>query len=74
MKGKVARVLDLKGFGFINGEDGVEYFFHKDDLQDSFDDLVDDMKRVRNIDVAFEIVPSQRGPRAGSVERLYGNA
>ena len=74
MKGRVARVLDLKGFGFILGDDGVEYFIHKDDCQDSFDDLVSDMRTIRDIDVAFEIVASTRGPRAGYVERLYGKS
>lgn len=73
MKGTVKRVLDAKNFGFILGEDGVEYFFHKQDLADSWDDLTNDIKRVAApIDVTFEIVKSQRGPRAGNVERLFG--
>ncbi len=72
MKGKVARVLDLKGFGFIRGEDGTEYFFHRDDLIDSFEDLASDLKRIRDIDVTFEVAKSNRGPRAANVERLFG--
>ena len=27
--GKVARLMPDKGFGFIRGEDGGEYFFHR---------------------------------------------
>jgi CspA family cold shock protein len=29
LKGKVARILRDKGFGFIKAEDGKEYFFHR---------------------------------------------
>lgn len=71
MKGRVARVLDMKGFGFISGEDGKEYFFHREDLVDSFDDLALDMRAKKPISVTFESVQSERGPRAGSVERIY---
>lgn len=72
MQGRIARVLEMKGFGFIKGEDGVEYFFHRDDLVDSFDDLAHDLRTIRDIDVTFEIAKSNRGPRAANVERIFG--
>mgnify|MGYP003575176902 CR=1 FL=1 len=33
VKGKIARVLTDKGFGFIRLEDGKEAFFHKSEIQ-----------------------------------------
>lgn len=32
MNGKIKRVVGDKGFGFILGDDGAEYFFHKSAL------------------------------------------
>jgi cold shock CspA family protein len=29
MTGKITRVMEGKGFGFISGEDGQDYFFHR---------------------------------------------
>lgn len=74
MKGVVSKVLEEKHFGFIRGQDGREYFFHKTDLQGFFDDLVEDFSRGGNpyIAVTFEVVPSLKGPRAGNVVRLDG--
>ena len=33
--GTVKRVISERGFGFIVGEDGKEYFFHRDGLTSS---------------------------------------
>jgi len=35
--GTVKRVISDRGFGFILGEDGKEYFFHRDGLSSSVD-------------------------------------
>jgi cold shock protein len=62
--GTVKKVISDRGFGFITGEDGKDYFFHRDGLERSldFDRLAGGEK------VAFEIEPSARGPRAVKVE------
>jgi cold shock protein len=37
LKGTVARVLREKSFGFIRGEDGQEYFFHRTAFRGGFE-------------------------------------
>jgi CspA family cold shock protein len=72
MVGTVSRLIADKGFGFITGEDGVDYFFHRSDLGGFFDDLAADVAKGRKIKVNFDIVPSPKGPRAGNVTRIDG--
>lgn len=72
MTGLVVRAMQDKGFGFIRGDDKVEYFFHKTDLNGFFDDLCRDLEGGRQIQVTFESVPSNKGPRAGEVTRVDG--
>jgi CspA family cold shock protein len=57
------KIISDRGFGFITGEDGKDYFFHRDGLDRSleFDRLVGGEK------VSFEIESSPRGPRAVNV-------
>jgi len=64
--GVVKKVVSDRGFGFITGEDGKDYFFHRDGLEPSiqFDRLLGGEK------VTFTVEPSPRGPRAVRV----GNA
>jgi cold shock CspA family protein len=70
MNGTVIRVLADKGFGFIKGDDGKEYFFHRQDLQaGEFDYIANDVEGGRTVQVIFESVPSPKGPRAGDVIR-----
>src|SRR6266516_2939316 len=61
--GTMKKIISDRGFGFITGEDGKDYFFHRDGLDRSleFDRLVGGEK------VNFEIESSPRGPRAGKV-------
>lgn len=61
--GSIKKVVSDRGFGFITGEDGKDYFFHRDGLDPSldFDRLVGGEK------VRFEIESSPRGPRATKV-------
>jgi cold shock CspA family protein len=72
MNGTVKKVVQDKQFGFIKGIDGKEYFFHKQDMNGFWEDLIIDMEAEQTISVSFDIVPSTKGPRAGNVSRLDG--
>jgi CspA family cold shock protein len=61
--GRVKKVVSDRGFGFITGEDGKDYFFHRDSLDPS----IDFDRLVGGENVTFEIEASPRGPRAGKV-------
>lgn len=68
--GTVKKVISDRGFGFISGEDGKEYFFHRDGLASSLDfDRMSGGERVE-----FDLQASQRGPRAVNVRRADGEA
>ncbi len=61
--GTVKKIVSDRGFGFITGEDGKDYFFHRDGLASSLDfDRMTTGERVE-----FELQSSQRGPRAVNV-------
>ncbi|MFH1589707.1 MAG: cold shock domain-containing protein [archaeon] len=60
MKGKVKFFNNMKGFGFIAGEDGKEYFVHQTGLTEGV--------RIKEDDaVTFEVVDGDRGPKAEQV-------
>jgi CspA family cold shock protein len=61
--GTVKKVVQDRGFGFIAGEDGTEYFFHRSgvDPQLNFDGLRGGEA------VVFDVEPSAKGPRANRV-------
>jgi CspA family cold shock protein len=62
--GTVKKVNSDRGFGFITGEDGKEYFFHKDGLTSSLD-----FERLTGGEsVSFEIQTGPKGDRAVRVE------
>ena len=60
MKGTVKFFNETKGFGFIKGEDGEEYFVHKTALK-SGQSLPDDAA------VTFDVVEGDRGKKAENV-------
>jgi len=62
MKGTVKFFNDMKGFGFISGEDGKEYFVHQTGLKEGV--VIND-----NDSVDFEVEQGVRGPKAVSVSR-----
>ena len=62
--GTVKRVISERGFGFIVGEDGKEYFFHRDGLTSS----VDFDRLVGGESVNFEVETGPKGDRAVRVQ------
>lgn len=63
-KGKIARKLTEKGFGFIRHDDGREFFFHHSQCTTPFEELEE------GDDVSFESEKSAKGPRAVNVTRM----
>jgi CspA family cold shock protein len=62
--GTVKRVISDRGFGFIGGEDGKEYFFHRNEVDASLD-----FDRLAGGEaVSFEVEASPKGPRAVKVQ------
>jgi cold shock CspA family protein len=72
MKGRVAKVVEQRMFGFIRGEDSNEYFFHRDDFNGHFQDLIEDMANKHSIDVTFTPNQSPKGLRASDITRVDG--
>jgi len=62
MKGTVKFFNEMKGFGFIAGEDGTEYFVHQSGLGAGVN-LND------NDSVEFEVTQGDRGPKAVNVSK-----
>jgi len=60
MNGTVKFFNNAKGFGFITGEDGKDYFVHITNISDGLE-LRDDMP------VSFEVTDGDRGPKATNV-------
>ncbi|MFA5271294.1 MAG: cold shock domain-containing protein [Candidatus Omnitrophota bacterium] len=61
--GKIKKVIQERGFGFISDTDGREVFFHQSGLVDvQFGALKEEQK------VEFEIEDSPKGPRAINVK------
>ena len=62
--GTIKKLVSDRGFGFITGENGKDYFFHRDGLTPSldFDRLVGGEK------VQFDIEQSPKGDRAKNVQ------
>lgn len=62
MTGKVKRVYADKGWGFIKGDDGVEYFFHRSGCKNT---KLEQLKEGQ--DVTFEDAEGPKGPRAEDI-------
>jgi len=62
MDGKVKFFNNMKGFGFIAGDDGKEYFVHKSGLAEG-------TELNENDEVTFEVVEGDRGPKADKVAK-----
>lgn len=62
MNGTIKRLVNDKGFGFILGGDGFEYFFHNSACQQTtFDDLREGQT------VTFDVGQGPKGPRGENV-------
>jgi CspA family cold shock protein len=60
--GTIKRLVMDRGFGFLSGEDGKEYFFHRSSVDGSFEGLQEGQK------VSFDVESSApKGPRASRV-------
>ena len=65
MKGTVKKFDKEKGYGFITGEDGKDYFFHYSQLvMEGFKTLSDGQE------VEFNIVNGEKGPQATDVKKI----
>lgn len=62
MQGTVKWYRKEKGFGFISGEDGKEYFVHFSELPQDADNGIDGKE------VTFELEENPRGPKAVKVK------
>jgi CspA family cold shock protein len=64
MTGTIKRLHSEKGFGFLLGDDNVEYFFHRSAVQKptTFEELNEKQK------VIFNPTDGTKGPRA---EKIY---
>lgn len=66
MHGVIKTISLEKGFGFIEAENGLDYFFHRTACNGStqFNHL------AKKMAVTFEPEDDTRGPRATDVDRL----
>lgn len=62
MKGTVKFFNQMKGFGFIAGEDGKEYFVHNTGLKEG-------TTLNENDAVTFDVEEGDRGPKAANVAK-----
>ncbi len=60
MKGRVKFFNEMKGFGFITGDDGKEYFVHQTGLNPG-------ISLHENDAVTFDVEEGTRGPKAINV-------
>ncbi|MBN2101646.1 MAG: cold shock domain-containing protein [Candidatus Aenigmarchaeota archaeon] len=63
MKGNVKFFNQTKGFGFITGEDGKDYFVHSTGLAEGT------ILRDEGTPVTFEIEQGDKGPKAVNVKK-----
>ncbi|REJ69404.1 MAG: cold shock domain-containing protein [Planctomycetota bacterium] len=62
-QGKIKKLVSEKGFGFIEGDGGEEFFFHHSSVQGvTFEELNEGQV------VEFEVGRGPKGPRAESVK------
>ena len=62
MKGNVKFFNESKGYGFLLGEDGKEYFVHMTGINEG-------VKLNENDAVTFDVEEGERGPKAVNVSK-----
>ncbi len=65
MKGNVKFFNEMKGFGFISGEDGKDYFVHQTAIGEG-------MRLNEGDAVTFDVEQGDRGPKAANVKMDTG--
>jgi cold shock protein len=61
--GTIKKIVTDRGFGFIQADDGKEYFFHRSGVESATGfEMLAGGERVQ-----FEVEPSPKGPRAARV-------
>lgn len=72
MNGVVRTLVVDKKYGFIRTAQSVDYFFHRDDFEGHWEDLVIDFKNPKfgDIEVKFIDATENKGPRASQVRRI----
>ena len=61
--GMIKKLVRERGFGFIQGQDGLELFFHRSALQgEGFDTLAEGQA------VEFDVERGDKGPRAANMK------
>jgi len=62
LKGKIKKIIQGRGFGFIDAEDGQEIFFHRSALEG-----IDFFALKEGDSVKFDLEEGPKGPRAVSL-------
>ena len=63
VEGTVKFFNRMKGYGFINADDGKAYFVHKTGLKEGVE--IDEGDRV-----SFKLVEGEKGQKAAEVEKI----
>ena len=63
MKGTIKWYNNMKGYGFITGEDGNDVFVHRTAIPMGTEIYEEDM-------VEYEIEESERGPKATNIKKF----
>ena len=63
MTGTISKIISDKGFGFIQGEDGQEYFMHRSAVRDG--SVFEQLREGQS--VAFDASRGDKGLRAENV-------
>ncbi len=64
MEGKFKWYKKEKGYGFVTGEDGKDYFVHFSALPKEQEDI----RESDNIKVTFDLKTTERGPQVSTIK------